>query len=548
MKSATLALIVFGAAVLFTTSCGGTGGGTITPPPGATLTLIAVTAATPTVIVGNTDQMVATGTFSDGSTKNLTAYVTWSSSSMSIATVTTTGGLVTGVAAGSASIAAALTGVTGNMTITVNPLTAISSIAPAVFRCDAECPPMREVMLGSGFQTGDTINTAPNANLLSEQLVNAGEADLMTGLDTPHASPGSFTFTECRGGTTTCSNPWSVAFTGNQNDLVIGSDGELYNLDRVAGEIWKFKSDGTPDGAINTGPLSGEVSIAFDAVNNLIWVNQYGSGSAYGFSVATGSLVAGSTAGNLISDSGVESGVYCGTGNATGNFACFVANGAQLPVAYTPAGTEPWSVTMLTLNPGTQSQETDAFVYDREGTALYDFIVTLPSGATVPVITLKPLSTNPLILNGITPADMLANTGNGGWYLVRFATGPAAGMMAFLSAYDNTLVFVNASTMTETKRVTLNLPTQPASGTSFRIAADETNGRVIVALANVGASTSTSFLSVTPAGVIAPLTTTAQNIIAVGLGVSSDGSRVYACMRDQCVVVPNQLRQPLPNP
>ena len=508
-----------------------------------TLTSITVGAAFATVAVGSTDQMTATGNYSDGTDKDLTALAAWSSSPAAVATVTN-GGLVTGVAAGSATITATYTGVAGSMAVTVKPAIAITSMTPSVFRCDAECGFVTAFMMGSGFQVGDIVNTVPNAWLQLVQLVNSGESKIIMGLDTPHSSPGSFAFTDCRGTTTTiCSNSWSVAFTGSQNDLVIGPDGELYNLDRVAGNVWKFKADGSSDGAIGVGPLGEEASIAFDAVNNLVWVNERLGGNLNGYSAATGSNVSGNTAGNMISDSDAEAGVYCGTENTVGDIACFETSGSQLPVAYSPSGTEPWSLVMLMLNSGTQSQETDAFAYDREGTALYDFVVTLPSGADTPTITLKSMpgeTPNPLILNGLTPADTLANTGNGGWYLVRFAAGPAAGTLALLSAYDNALVFVNASTMTATKQVALDLPAQPATGTPFRIAADETNGRVIVALANVGASISTTFLAVTPAGVVTPLAAVAQNIIAVGLGVSSDGTKVYACMRNQCQALPNQ--------
>ena len=421
----------------------------------------------------------------------------------------------------------------------------ITSIAPPVFRCDAECGMVTETMSGSGFQIGDTVNTVPNAWPQLVELVNPDEVYYVMGLDTFHSSPGSFTFTDCRGTTTTCSNPWNTAFTGNQNDLVIGPDGELYNLDRVAGYIWKFKADATPDGNINTGPLAEEVSIAFDATNDSVWENQYSSGLTDGYSAATGAPVASSAnAGNLLSDSAVEDSVYCGTENTAGDIACLFTKTIYPTFAYASAGMEPYSIVMLTLNQGTQSPETDAFVYDREGLALYDYVITPPSGsATIPTIALKPFQAplvNPLILAGLMPADTLTNTGKGGWYLARFETGPAAGTVALLSAFDNVVVFVNAGTMTEIKSVPLNLPAQPASGSAFRLAADETNGRAIVAIANVGASTSTTFLAVTPAGTVTPLAAVAQNVIAVGLGVSADGTKIYACMRNQCDALPNQ--------
>ncbi len=84
----------------------------------STLTSIAVTPETPSVAVGATQQMAATGTYSDGSAKNITSSVTWTSSDTDIATVSTTG-LVTGVAAGTASITATSGSISGVTTVSV---------------------------------------------------------------------------------------------------------------------------------------------------------------------------------------------------------------------------------------------------------------------------------------------------------------------------------------------------------------------------------------------------------------------------------------------
>ena len=69
------------------------------------LTSIAVTPANGTLRIGQTQQYVATGTFSDNTTRDITNSVTWSSSSTAIATVSSTG-LVTAVGAGNANITA----------------------------------------------------------------------------------------------------------------------------------------------------------------------------------------------------------------------------------------------------------------------------------------------------------------------------------------------------------------------------------------------------------------------------------------------------------
>jgi uncharacterized protein YjdB len=70
---------------------------------------------------GLTDQLTATGIYSDGTTKNLTTSVTWTSSNSSTLTVDASTGLVTGVAKGSALVTARdeISEISGNYTETV---------------------------------------------------------------------------------------------------------------------------------------------------------------------------------------------------------------------------------------------------------------------------------------------------------------------------------------------------------------------------------------------------------------------------------------------
>jgi uncharacterized protein YjdB len=93
----------------------------------ATPVSIAVTPGNPTVPVNTTQQLAATGTNSDASTCDITDLVTWSSSTIANATVSA-GGLVKGVAAGSATITATLGSVTGStpVTVTAPSITSIS--------------------------------------------------------------------------------------------------------------------------------------------------------------------------------------------------------------------------------------------------------------------------------------------------------------------------------------------------------------------------------------------------------------------------------------
>ncbi len=87
-----------------------------------TLGSIYVSPASATVAQGNTVQLTATGKYSDGSQNTLTGSdVGWSSSDTTTATITSPGGLVTGVSSGTATITVSDQGVTGTATITVSP-------------------------------------------------------------------------------------------------------------------------------------------------------------------------------------------------------------------------------------------------------------------------------------------------------------------------------------------------------------------------------------------------------------------------------------------
>jgi uncharacterized protein YjdB len=90
---------------------------------------IAVTGSL-SLIAGQTQQFAANGTYSDGSTQNLTSSVTWFSSNAAVAGISA-GGVVTALSAGASTITATLSGVSGTATVTVSAKTITSiSITP----------------------------------------------------------------------------------------------------------------------------------------------------------------------------------------------------------------------------------------------------------------------------------------------------------------------------------------------------------------------------------------------------------------------------------
>jgi 6-phosphogluconolactonase (cycloisomerase 2 family) len=111
-------------------ACGGGGGGGGSMMA-ATLTSIAITPASPSVALGKTIQLTATGSYSDGTKKDLSSQVTWTPTTAGIVNISTAG-VATPVAAGTSAIIAMLSGVTGNETLTVTGATVVSiAITPA---------------------------------------------------------------------------------------------------------------------------------------------------------------------------------------------------------------------------------------------------------------------------------------------------------------------------------------------------------------------------------------------------------------------------------
>ena len=70
-----------------------------------------VTPAPPSLVIGSNEQFVATASYSDNSSADVSSQATWSSDNTTVATVDSTG-LVTALAPGSANITAALSGLT----------------------------------------------------------------------------------------------------------------------------------------------------------------------------------------------------------------------------------------------------------------------------------------------------------------------------------------------------------------------------------------------------------------------------------------------------
>ena len=118
-------LIFFFSVVTLLTACGGSSSDKPTP----SLDSIQVTPTNPSIAYGTTQQLTATGTYSDGSTQDLTTQVTWSSSTTSVTTVSNangSNGLSASTGEGETTISATMESISGSILLTVTPAELIS--------------------------------------------------------------------------------------------------------------------------------------------------------------------------------------------------------------------------------------------------------------------------------------------------------------------------------------------------------------------------------------------------------------------------------------
>jgi len=124
---------------------------TVSPPA---LVSIAVTPATPSILLGGTQQFIATGTYTGGSTSDVSDSALWSSASPDVATINATG-LATSQAGGQTIISASIGPISGSTTLTVTTVP-----VPTNFRAD-----ISDGTTGQLFVSWDTMKGATYYNL-----------------------------------------------------------------------------------------------------------------------------------------------------------------------------------------------------------------------------------------------------------------------------------------------------------------------------------------------------------------------------------------------
>ena len=125
------------------------------------LVSIAVSPGNPALPVGFRGQFTATGTYSDGSTANITSLVTWASATPSVATISGTG-LATALVPGTSAITASMAGVTGpGDTLTVIPSTVVNTTADTADSGFSSTISLRDAIAAANAVPDQTITFDP---------------------------------------------------------------------------------------------------------------------------------------------------------------------------------------------------------------------------------------------------------------------------------------------------------------------------------------------------------------------------------------------------
>lgn len=161
----------------------------------ATLSSIAISPTASSIASGNIQIFSATGTYSDGSSQDLSSSVTWSSNNNAVATISSTG-IATGVSEGSTTITATLGEKSGSTTLTITAAT-LNSI---------QVTPISATIVKNGSQTFVATGIYSNgssqviSNLVNWSSSNSAIASVASNGEATGFTNGSVTITATTAG------------------------------------------------------------------------------------------------------------------------------------------------------------------------------------------------------------------------------------------------------------------------------------------------------------------------------------------------------------
>ncbi len=228
---------------------------TVTAAPTVTLSSLTVSPASKSLTTGQTQQLALTGNYSNGSTSNLTTVASWSSSSASVATVSS--GLVSAVGAGSATVTATYGGLSTTAAITVTAVApTLSSLAVNPASKSLTTGQTQQLALTGNYSNGSTSNLTTVASWSSS---SASVATVSSGLVSA-VGAGSATVTATYGGLSTTA-AITVTAPANVSSLNVSNVNAITIRDNATASTYPS--------AINVNGMSGNLSKVTVTLNQL---------------------------------------------------------------------------------------------------------------------------------------------------------------------------------------------------------------------------------------------------------------------------------------
>jgi uncharacterized protein YjdB len=254
----------------------------------AVLSSIAITPQSTSVAKGLTQQLTAIGTYTDGSTANITSQVQWSSSAPSVATVSGTG-LASALSTGQSTLTATLSSVSQTASLTVTPAV-LESIAVTAGNSSFALGLSLQLTAIGTYSDGTTQNLTNTATWSSSvpSVAMVSSAGLATGVTT-----GNFNARATFGGVTG-SLPLTVTAAVLQTIVVTPANAVIVNLGTTQFTATGHYSDGTTQNITNSvhWTLSGPVNVGtISQTGQLSGVNVGIGGTV----TATSGTISGST-------------------------------------------------------------------------------------------------------------------------------------------------------------------------------------------------------------------------------------------------------------
>lgn len=243
-------------------------------PVTATLDRITLSPSTRTIAKGTSAEFTATGVFSDGSTRNLTATATWTSSSATVATVSQ--GEATGLEVGTTTLTATFGNVSGTATLTVSEATLVSlNLSPnsaSIARGTAQAFTVEGFFSDGTFQdlTADADWSSSNTTVSTvvDGLASGSEvgATIVTASMAGVSDQAELTVTAATLQSLTVSGPTSIAKGTSADFTATGTFSDNTTQDLTATADWSVDpvDAATIDAGHLLGLLNGTVTVTAD--------------------------------------------------------------------------------------------------------------------------------------------------------------------------------------------------------------------------------------------------------------------------------------------